>query len=261
MDSHYQFYQINILTLLMILVLLSIGSIALVFSIFYSSTVMALIGIALIFWGILFSYIRTENHNKKSLVEAITSCQVKTLNCIIHETCYTGSAIYLPPKYFKNLENTKVFIPKQKETPLPTPNHLQNLDNKIFINDPPSILLTPPGATLTKLFEKILETNFNTVDLKYIQKKMPNLLVDHLEIVQGFNIETEKNKIHVIIEKPEYKFLTEEDNYSPLSPILISAIACSLTKVTGKPIKLLCVQIIDDRKIVTVDYEILQESV
>src|SRR3972149_178150 len=172
--------------------LIATGAVALVISITYASSILAFIGLGLLFWGIIFTYIRTEEYVKKALLDATVSSQIATLNEIIQAMECEGTATYLPPKYFKNPEANKVYIPKPKGVTLPKPEQIQDQDPQFFIDlieNPPAVLLTPPGAELAKLFEKTLETNFTRVDLKYLQQNMRKLFVEELEIAQNIEME------------------------------------------------------------------------
>lgn len=248
-------YQILIIT----------GASALAISIIYTSTILAFIGLGLVFCGIIFVYIRTDKYVKKILLDATVSSQMAALNQIIQELDYRGTAIYLPPKYLKDLEANKAYISKQRETSLPTPEQTQKTENHFFIENSLGILLTPPGAGLAKLFEKTLKTNFARVDLQYLQQNMSKLFIENLEVAQNFEMETENNKIRVKIENSSYTTLSIENEkssstYFNLGSPLSSAIACVLTKATGKPVMIEKQQTSEDGRDVTIEYRILEEK-
>ena len=245
--------------------LIATGALALAISIIYTSSILAFIGLGLVFWGIIFAYIRTEEYTKKILLDATASQQMATLNQIIQELEYKGNAIYLPPKYLKDPEANKAYISKQKETSLPAPEQIQKQETRFFIENPPGILLTPPGAGLARLFEKTFKTNFTKVDLQYLQRNMPKLFIEDLEIAQNFEMDTQNNKIRVKIENSTYNVLNIEteqpsSNYSTLGSPLSSAIACTLAKTTGKPIIIEKQQTSKDGRDVTIEYRILEEE-
>jgi hypothetical protein len=250
---------------LVYLTLIATGAVALTVSIIYTSSVLSIIGLGLIFWGIIFTYIRTEEYTKKALLDAIASSELTTLNQIIKELDYEGDAIYLPPKYLKDTEDYKVYVPKQKETRLPTPDETRTQEQQIFMKNSSGLLLTPPGAELTKLFEKTLDTNFTRVDLKYLQQKMPKLFIDDLEIAQNFEIETENNRIHVKIQNSQFKTLSSQTNQSSnthctLGSSLSSAIACAIAKTAGKAVIVEKEQTSEDGIDTTIAYRILEEE-
>ena len=245
-------------------ILVTTGAAALILSINYNSSILAFIGLGLVFWGAIFIYIRPEEHTKRTLLDATASPLLATLDQIMQETNYEGKALFLPPKYFTNPEANKAYIPKQKNTKLPTPEQIQKQETQLIIENPQGILLTPPGAELTKLFEKTLETSFTKIDLQYLQQNMPKLFIEDLEIAQNFEIETENDKVRVKIENSTYKNLTKEainlSLYKSLGCPISSAIACALAKATGKPITIENQKTNEDGKNIEIEYRILEEE-
>jgi hypothetical protein len=245
-------------------VLVATGVAALVFSINYTSSILAFIGLGLVFWGTIFIYIRPEEYTKRALLDATVSPLLATLDQIMQETNYEGKAVFLPPKYFLNPEANKAYIPKQKGTKLPTPEQIQKQETQLIIENPQGILLTPPGAELTKLFEKTLETSFTRIDLQYLQQNMPKLFIEDLEIAQNFEIETENDKVHVKIENSTYQNLTKEainlSLYRGLGCPISSAIACALAKATGRPITIENQKASEDGKSIEIEYRIVEEE-
>jgi hypothetical protein len=245
--------------------LITTGIIALFASIISTSSILAFIGLGLLFWGIILTYVRTEEYTKKILLDTTTSSQQATLNHIMQELQYKGDAIYLPPKYFTNPETNKAYIPEQKNAHLPGPEHIQEHEQDFLIEKPDGILFTPPGAELSKLFEKTLKTSFARVDLRYLQQNLPKLFIEDLEIAQDFEMETENNKILVKIKNSVYSTtdMTTEQGlsaYSTLGSPLSSAIACTLAKATGKPIIIETQQTSEDGRYVIIEYSTLDEE-
>lgn len=251
-------------------IILCLGAAALTTSIIYSqvldtSQILAFIGLGLVFWGIILTYIHTEEYIKENLLDATTMSSLETINQIIQQMEYVGKAIHLPPKYFKEPETIKAYIPKQNELKLPTPEQIQKQENKLFIENPQCLLLSPPGADLTKLFEKTLETSFTRIDLQYLKQNMPKLFIEELEISQNFEIETENNKVYVKIENSAYKNLTKKamalpDLFKSLGCPLSSAIACALAKATGKPIIIENLQASENGKDMSIEFRVLEEE-
>ena len=245
-------------------ILVTTGTAALILSINYTSSILAFIGLGLVFWGITFIYIRPEEYTKRVLLDATVSPLLVALDQMMHETSYEGKAIFLPPKYFLNPEANKVYIPQQKDTKLPTPEQIQTQETQLIIENPQGILLTPPGAELTRLFEKTLETSFTRVSLQYLQQKMPKLFIEDLEIAKNFEMETENNKVHVKIENSTYQNLTKEalhlSLYSKLGCPLSSAIACALAKASGKPIIIEKQRTSENGKDIMIEFRIVEEE-
>jgi len=245
--------------------LLGLGAAALITSIAFTSSILALIGLGLLFWGMILAYIQTEEYVKGSLLAATALPSLATLNQIMQELSYEGKAVYLPPKYLKDPESNRAYIPKYKEGKLPSPEQIQTQEAKMFIEEPEGILLTPPGAELAKLFEKTLETSFTKIDLQHFEQKMPKIFIEDLEIARNFETTSQNDIINVKIEDSPYKNLfldtqrLSKVNETLGSP-LASAIACALTKATGKPILIENERTSNDGKRIEINYRALQEE-
>lgn len=251
-------------TKLIILLILSAGVIALSLSINYTSSMLAFIGLGLIFWGALLSYIRNEKYVKETLLDNATSPSLTSLNQVITELGYAGKGIYLPSKYLKNFESSKVYISMREDTKLPSQKEIQNEEDKAILKNPEGILITPPGAELLRLFEATLGTSFSKVDSRYIEQNMPRLLIEDLEIAQNVQIESENNKVHIRIENSVYRNTCREvrklsNVCHSLGCPLCSAIACALAKATGKPVTIEKDQTSEDDTITNVEYRLLEE--
>ena len=262
--------------------LLALGLTALAISIIYESTILAFIGLGLTFWGILSLYISLERYVKQTILTSTTIPSLMNLDQILSELKYEGKPIYLPPKYSRNFETTRIFIAKNKRSKLPTAEEIQQQGEKIFLKDPEAALITPLGLSLSKLFEKTLGTTFTKADLEYLQQNLPKLLIEDLEIAENVEIETKykdtdeitdsvsenriKNAIvHVKITNSIFKDICKENRKlshicSTIGCPLCSAIACALTKATGEPIVMERFQTSEDGEIIETTYQVLETT-
>jgi len=241
-------------------ILIATGVFSLVISTIYSSQIPAFIGLGLLFWGIILAYVRTEEHIKTNLLTATASQPLKTLEQIIQQLDYKGTAVYLPPKYVKDPEEIKAYIPKQKQGNLPNPEQTQRQES-LFTENPNGILLTPPGAELTRLFEKTLGTTFTRVNLQYFEQNMPKLLIEDLEIAQDIEIQTEGNKILARIKTTTYSDLCKTtleapETYGTFGCPLTSAIASALAKTTGRLVTIHKEQTSPDTRSIEIEYRL-----
>jgi hypothetical protein len=246
-------------------ILIMMGAVALFISIIYTLLILAFIGLGLLFFGVTFTYVRSDDYVKKILLDATVSSQQATLKHIFQELQYEGYIVYLPPKYFRNPEVHKAYLSEQKNGQLPRLEETQKKEQDFLIENPPGALFTPPGAELSKLFEKTLGTNFTKVDLQYLQRNMPKLFVEDLEIAQNFEMEIEDDKIRVKIRDSVYNASdveTEESlsKYSELDSLLSSAIACALAKTTNKPVVIEKRETREDGKDVTIEYRTINDE-
>jgi hypothetical protein len=220
---------------------------ALTVSIILTNSILALIGISLIFWGLIFLYVRTEEYVKRNLMDITISSQKSTINQLLKHLSLTGKPVYLPPKYFKDTGTSKAYIPKNQSSTLPPIGLIQKQENQNFMTALPGILITPSGAELVKQFETILETNFTKVNLQYLQQRLPPLLIENLEIAQNFEMQIENNKVLIEITNSIYNSASaipeNQKIESEIENPLTSALACSLAKATGQPVKIEKIQV------------------
>jgi hypothetical protein len=268
--------------------LLALGLTALAFSIIYTSSILAFIGLGLTFWGALTLYITTEEYVKQTLLDHTITPSLVALNQILTELKYQGKPIYLPPKYLKDFETTKIYIPKNKNTNLPTPEEIQQQENKTFLKNPEAALIIPPGLSLSKLFEKTLGTTFTKVDLEYLQQNLPKLFIENLEIAEDLEIaenleiqtkptrvaqkvadsisviQLKNDTIQVKITNSIYDGVCKEARTlthicGSIGCPICSAIACALAKATGKPITIDKEEQSQDGKTTRIQYHMVEE--
>jgi hypothetical protein len=260
-------------------IMLAGGLAVLAASVFYGSSILAFIGLGLAFWGALLLYIRPEEYMRKTLLNAAILPFLDTLNEMIQELNYRGEALYLPPRYFVNPESTKVYVAKQKGATLPTPELIQEYETQLFVKNPEGLLLTPPGAELASIFEKKLGISFTRVDFEYLQRNMPKLFIEDLEIAENLEMEmftktlaaegrafsflkAERYSVQVKINNPMCREVCEKSNRltqicEKIGCPICSAIGCALTKATGAPVMIENVQTSEDRKTVEITYGVL----
>jgi len=243
-------------------ILALVGTLALIFSIVYVSSILAFIGLGLTFWGALLLYLKHERHVKSKLLDSTALSSLESLSKIIKELDYKGKAIYLPPKYQRDPKSGIVYIPKKEESEIPPVEGIS--EQKTFSKNPQGICLTPPGLSLTNLFEKELGTNFARTDLAYLQRNMPKLFIENLEIAQDLQIEKENNIVSVTIVDSVYKdFCSEarklQNICGSIGCPLCSAIACALARATGKTINIEKDETSEDNKTINIQYKILEE--
>jgi hypothetical protein len=250
------------------IIMLTMGTIALVVSAISMSTILAFIGLGLVFWGAILLYIRPEEYTKRGFLEAALSPSLTTLNQMIQVFSYEGDVTYLPPKYFADPETTKIYISKHKNTSLPTPEQTKKYENQPVARTTQGMLLTPPGVQLSRLLEKSLGTTFIRIDLKDLQQSLPRLFIESLEIAENLEIRaeddiTKSTIIHAKITKPFYAdtFKEAEEPSRLIGSIgdpICSAIAIAITKATSKPVRIKDNKRSEDGNIIEASYEIIE---
>jgi hypothetical protein len=243
--------------------LLSAGVIALASSINFTSLIFAFIGLGLVFWGAILFYVRPEKYVKETVFVETTLPSLVNLEQMLTELGYQRKGVYLPPKYLKGFESSKIYLSAKDSMKLPSLEQIRGQEDKIFLKNS-GALITPPGMQLSRLFEKMLGTSFMKVDLQYLEQNMPKLLIEDLEITQKVEIKTENSRVHVRMENSIFKNVWKETIKLPnlwrsLGDPLVSAIACALAKATGKPVIIEKNQVSNEGRTIDIDYRILEE--
>jgi len=243
------------------IVLLS-GTVGLITSIVFSSSILALIGLGLTFWGALLLFIKPTKYVKASLLDSATLSLLKTIDQIIANLNNKGKAIYLPPKHLKALKGGTVFIPSEKDLIIPPAEEIA--EEKVFLKNPQGIFITAPGLDLVNLFENELGKDFTKVDLNYLQNNLPKLFIEDLEIAENLEMSIKSDRMRVIIREPINKDFCKEAR--KLSNIccsigcpLCSSIAIAMSRTTGKPVIIEKEELSTDDKTIEIYYRIIEE--
>jgi hypothetical protein len=242
--------------------MLVLGAAALALSILYAYSLLAFIGLGLTFWGAIILYIRPEDYTKKAVLDASILPSLTTLEQIVRELGFKGDVTYLPPKYFEDPDTTRIYVAKREGSNLPAPEQIETHENQLIVKNPQGMLLTPPGLELTRLLEKTTKTSFTKVDVKYLQENMPKLFVEDLEIAENLDIQIENDTVRVTItnsvfnEAPQNK--SELHVIGKIGTPLCSAIACALTKASGRPVMIEDIHPSADGKTTEITYQIIQ---
>ena len=242
--------------------ILILGLVSLAASAFYSSSILAFIGLGLTFWGALLLYITPTRYVKLDLLNAIAPSTLANIEKMLTSSKLNEKGIYLPPKYLKDFESSLIFIPSKANQTLPKPEEID--EEKFYSKNPRGIFLSPPGLALSKLFEKELGTSFTKTDLNYIQNNLPKLLIEDTEIAENVEVEIKDNLITIEITNHIFNEICQETRkltktHESIGCPLCSAIACALAKATGNPIIIEKEELSEDGKTTKIQYRILEE--
>ncbi len=249
------FSQIIVFTLL----ILGIGIV--VVSIFSVSSFLAVLGVAIIFWGALLLYVTPSKHVPIKILNVSVEATIANIERLIFELNLTEKGIYLPPKNLKDTESSLIFIPENPKTSLPKP---AEINEKQLTKSKTGAFVTPPGAALSRLFEEELGFSFTKINLIQIQKKLPKLLVGGLELAESVEIQIQGNIVTMEIIRSIFDEICRKTDSQPrthkqIGCLLSSAIACTLTKAAGKPVIIQNETCNQETKTTKIEYQILEE--
>lgn len=220
------------------------GVTTLIFSILYNSPVLAFIGLSLSFWGFLFFFIRPIRYVKSSLLESAATSSYSTINRIIKDLDYAGKAYYIPPypkevylpEHLKGLKEMIVFISARSSLEMPSIQEMA--ESKFLLRNPKGICVIPPGIGLLNKFEDEFGTNLTKLELAELCQILPTLILENFPLAREIHMKPQQRQVYVKITDSIYKNLyrqeEELESIHLLGSPLVSAIACAISKSTGK---------------------------
>lgn len=209
-----------------------------IISAFYVSSFLVILGVALLFWGAVLLYITPTRHVPIAMLYAEAEVNASNIERIINESGVSLNGIYLPPRNLKNVDSSLVVIPKESKITLPSPGEMTD---SLVTNRKDGVLIVPPGAALCRLFEQGLRVSFARLDLKQLQVKLPNLLVEDMELAESAEINVRGNVVVVEVRGSVFdevcgQMANQPRTHELVGCLLSSAIACALAKTVGEPV-------------------------
>ena len=206
-----------------------------------SSSVWAIIGLPLIFWGILLFFLKPTSLVKADLLDVASYSLLENVRRLVSEFNLKGKGVYLPPRYLKDLSGGLVFISAKDEVYVPTLDEVGENEDKVFLKNQKGGFLVPSGVALANLCERELGTSFAKVDLEYLIINLPKVFVEALEIAKDFEFSRKGDGVNVRIEGSIYKDLCDISRKDSgvcesFGCPLCSSIACILARATGRPV-------------------------
>ncbi len=222
-----------------VLVLVAIGVILTALSVFYASSFLAILGVGIVFWGIILLYVTPVRHVPLRLLSVSAVSNSGTVERLLSEMDMTEKGYYLPPRYLKDFESSLVFIPEKPGQELPEPGAVD--EEKLLSSKQDGLFLSPPGLDLCRLFEKELGVSFTRTDLSYFQQKLPKVLIEDMEMAENVEVQIQSGVVAVDVTGSVLDEVCQETDRQPrvhelVGCLLSSAIACALAKTTGEPV-------------------------
>jgi hypothetical protein len=243
------------------------GILAIIFSIVVNSNVLALIGLSLTFWGALFFFITPVRYVESSLLDSTAISTYTSIDRIVKDLKFKGKSYYIPPypkevylpEYMKGLKDPVVFISADTGG-MPSIEELAK--SKFLLENPIGICLAPPGLGLLTKFEKELGKSIAELQLEELCESLPPLIVGSLQLAKEINMRLEDNQVHIMMLDSTYKRLyTAEENLKSIHSLgcpLASAIACAITKATGKMVTIEKDSVYPDGQTIEIQYRVIE---
>lgn len=238
--------------------MLVIGFAALVSSVALTSTVLAFIGLGLVFWGVLVFLIRPQKYVRTDLMNATTLSSLKTIDKMVLDLGYHEKGVYIP---VTGSDKAIVFIPSEPFSRIPQSTVAHG---KIFVDDPKGMLIGPPGLALSSLIEKKLRFKLKNCGVEKLVQALPKVLVEDLEIVRDVEIEVKEDYVNFKLVDSIYadscREVRETSRRCGLGCPMCSALACVLATASGKPVLFEEDKPTADKRTTITSYQLLNES-
>lgn len=241
-----------------------VGAAVLAGSMVFSSSVWAIVGLPLIFWGVILFFLKPTSLVKAELLDSSSYSLLENIRRLISEFGLKGKGVYLPPRYLKDLSSGLVFISGKDEVYVPSLEEVKEAEDKVFLKNPDGVFLVPSGVALANLFERELGTSFAKVDLEYLMWNLPKVFVEALEIADNFELSVKGNRVHVWVKGSLYKDLCDEvrkltEVCGSFGCPLCSSLACVLARSSGRPVVMDGNEFSADGKAMDIHYRFLEE--
>ena len=229
-----------------------------------NSSILAVVGLGLIFWGIIFALIKEENSVRKSLVDAAVISSTSALNAIIKELGVKGMAVYMPPQYLLKPGDNLVCLLKETESILPTVDEIRrHAVIAVPFDTGSAVVLTPTGNELTRLLERVLRTSLVEMNMNDVRDRLPRVMVENLEMVEKMEIEVDGESVVVKLVRPflggrHWEESSLSDSVRPSGNPLSSALACVFAKASAHPTIVKSWHLSADAETVEIRYSLLE---
>jgi hypothetical protein len=220
---------------IVIVLLASIGTVSLLSSVLFGSTVLVFIGLGLTFWAAVLFYIRPQRYVRSDLMNSVAIPSMQTVDRVMTTLGYAEKGVYIPSE---NSDKTIIFVPSQ---PLATiPSH-QSMEKETFVKNPNGMVILPPGLELANLIERQLGVDFKGLGLEKISIRLPKLVIEDLELAEDFDMQVEGDLVRFRFVKPIYSDLCRMLRgsgrfWSSLGCPISSAMACIVAQASGKAV-------------------------
>ena len=222
------------------------GILALVFSIYSISQILALIGLGLTFWGALFLLLKPLKLVEGSLLYNSAISAYLTTDRIIDEFKYKGKGHYISPypedvylpEYLKGLKASVVFISKKNDNEMPSIDEIAK--GKFLSKNKEGVLVTPPGSGILTQIEEKLKVDFTKMSLNELCEVLPIFIIQNLNLAKEVELKLNGDQVQLKMFDPLYKNLYSLRNnlksVSVLGCPIASAVACTLAKTSGRTV-------------------------
>ncbi len=239
-------------------ILILAGATALAISTLTASSLHAMIGLGLVFWGAVLLLVMPGRYAKAILLDASTLPLLVDIDRMLADLNLNGTAVYLPPAHARDIRGGTVFVPASPAPPA------KAAGGSSVAGDPPGICLAPPGLALANLLEDEMGAPFSQTKLAALPGRLEELFRD-LEIAGDTRMTISGGTATVRLKKSVYSGLCREACSLPyicgsLGCPLCSSIALALARSSGEHVSIERSGLLPDGKTIVATFRMFRPA-
>jgi hypothetical protein len=135
----------------------------------------------------------------------------------------------------------------------------------VLLRKPTGVIIEPPGAELSRLFEKRLNVKFARVGLQFLQRELPKAFAEKMQLAKSVEMNVEEDRIRVTIDDFTLWDICEKVRslnhiYGRIGSPVTSAIGCALAKAIGELVVIDKEIISQDDRNIMIEYRIYRST-
>lgn len=219
----------------------SIGAGCLVISYLLSSVILTFIGLGLTLWGLLLFYISQPRSIPRKVFDVLSFSMLKSIDAIVDELYHGDSVVHFYHAKSNGLAEGYIYFTHRPNGAVR--NYEQLNSQEVSQNDLNCTFILSPSQGLLELFEKELSVNLAKIDFPFLERTLPNMLVEELKLVDYFLIEANDDTFAIRFSgEPSVhlcRLINEKSKigYRIGCPVC-GMLALALSKSTGRPIRI-----------------------
>lgn len=219
----------------------SVGAGCLIVSYLSSSVILTFIGLGLTLWGLLLLYIYQPRSIPRKVFDVLSFSMVRSMDAILRKFYHEDNIIHYYHANDDSFAQGRVYFVEKPHEALRNYGQLNN--QEISRNDLNGTSILSPSQGLLELFEEELNVNLAKVDFPFLERALPDILVEELKLVDYFLIEANDDTFAIQFSgEPSVhlcRLINEKSKigYRIGCPVC-SVLALALSKYTGRPIRI-----------------------
>jgi hypothetical protein len=204
--------------------------------------ILTFIGLGLTLWGLLLFYISQPRSIPRKVFDVLSFSMVRSIDAIVDELYHGEGVVHFYHAIGNGLAQGYIYFAHQPNGAVQ--NYVQLSSQKISQDDLNGTFIPSPSQGLLDLFERELNVDLAKIDFSFLERTLPDILVEELKLVDYFLIEGNDDDTFAIRFSGEpsvhlCRLINERSKigYRVGCPVC-SVLALALSKTTGRPIRI-----------------------